>query len=84
MATWRQHFRPFIAAVIRENRDKTQKEIRRALREAKPADARSYSSVNAVWLSEVKRQLAALFPETRPTPAAAPQDSAAGEQTSLF
>ncbi|MFN8304044.1 MAG: hypothetical protein U0U46_16270 [Saprospiraceae bacterium] len=84
MATWRQHFRPYIAAVILENRDKTGKEIRQALRHAKPDSARSYSSVNAVWLSEVKRQLAALFPETQPTPTAG-QPAADGDgQMNLF
>lgn len=60
--TWRQHFRPIIREVIEENQGQPEREIRRALREAKPSAARSFSSVNAVWLSEVKKQLAVLFP----------------------
>lgn len=63
MATWRQYFRPYIQKIILENREKEEKEIRRVLRENKPPDARSYRSVNAVWLSEVRKQLGVFFPK---------------------
>lgn len=73
MATWRQHFRPYIQKIILENRDKAEKEIRRVLRENKPPAARTYRSVNAVWLSEVRKQLSVFFPKApRPGAAARP------------
>lgn len=81
MPTWRQRFRPLIQTVILENKGKPEKEVRRALREAKPADARTFSSVNAVWLSEVKRQLGAFFPKAA---ARADEPAPPGQQTSLF
>ena len=36
VATWRDSTRPIIAAVLKENEGKTDKEIRAALREAYP------------------------------------------------
>lgn len=73
MATWRQHFRPYIQKIILENRNKEEKEIWRVLRENKPPAARTYRSVNAVWLSEVRKQLGVFFPKApRPGASASP------------
>ena len=83
MATWRQHFRPYIQKIILENQGKTEKETRRILREAKPADARSYGSVNAVWLDEVKKQLSAIYPAPALPGSNSPQDKEPAGQTAL-
>ncbi len=54
--TWRDAARPIIAKVIADNHDKTEKEIRRALRKAWPWGQRKRHPYE-VWLDEIKRQL---------------------------
>lgn len=56
--TWRQHCRPIIAQVIADNKDKSEKEIRAALREAYPYGERA-NHPYATWCDEVKKQLKA-------------------------
>lgn len=83
MATWRQHFRPYIQKIILENQDKTEKETRRILREAKPGAARSFKAVNSVWLDEVKKQLATKWPKAPKPGSNAPQGKGPEVQTEL-
>ena len=54
-STYRKEFAPRIAAVLLATRGKTEREIRRALREAFPMGVRKYWPYK-VWLSEIRRQ----------------------------
>jgi len=55
---WRDHARPIIAAVIRDNPAATEQELRRLLRQAYPYGVREFHPYK-IWCSEVKKQLAA-------------------------
>jgi hypothetical protein len=55
---WRDHARPIIAAVIRDNPAATEQELRRLLRQAYPYGVRELHPYK-IWCSEVKKQLAA-------------------------
>ena len=55
--TWRDHARPIIAEVIKENKDKPIKEIRKALREAYPFGYYGKYWPYKVWLDEIRIQL---------------------------
>ena len=54
--TWRDSARPIIAKVLSDNIGKTDKEIRKALKDAYPFGARQYHPYK-VWLDEIKVQL---------------------------
>lgn len=54
--TWREIARPLIAEVIRDNRDKSEKEIKRALREAYPWGERAMHPYK-IWCDEIKVQM---------------------------
>ena len=54
--TWRECSSPLISAVIAENKGKTEKEIRAALRLAYPYGERKYHPYK-VWCDEVNQQL---------------------------
>lgn len=54
--TWREICRPLIAQVIKENRKKGVKQVRRALREAYPWGERAMHPYK-IWCDEIKRQL---------------------------
>lgn len=72
--TWRAYFRPIIWEILETNKGQTLPAVRAALRRAKPAEARTFSSVAKVWCSEVKKQMAARFPATEtPSPEPKPQ-----------
>jgi hypothetical protein len=53
--SWRDSARPIIAKVLAENEGKSEKEIRKALREAYPFGVRQYHPYK-IWCDEVKRQ----------------------------
>jgi len=53
--TWREHARPIIAKVLADNEGKTEKEIRRALRDAYPYGERSMHPYK-IWCDEIKVQ----------------------------
>lgn len=53
--TWREHCRPIIAKVLADNKDKTEKEIRKALRNAYPYGERAMHPYK-VWCDEIKKQ----------------------------
>lgn len=53
--TWREHARPIIAKVLADNEGKTEKEIRKALREAYPYGQRSMHPYK-IWCDEIKVQ----------------------------
>ena len=66
MSTWRDHIRPAVRQVIRENQDKPEKEIRRALNEArKEVIGMAQYYPYQVWLEEVRGQLDALYGRVR-------------------
>lgn len=52
--SWRESFRPIIAAVLREHPEDTP-ERRKALREAWPAGERAHNPYK-IWLDEIARQ----------------------------
>lgn len=62
--TWREKLRPRILQVIEENRGKTVKEIRMALREAYPF-SRKYGPKHQykIWCDEVNKQLGLRIPK---------------------
>lgn len=62
--TWRDSAYPIIGKVIAENKDKTEKEIRKALREAYPYGERRMHPYK-VWCDEVNKQLNAHFGRSR-------------------
>ena len=53
--TWREDCRPIIAKVLADNKGKTEKEIRRALRDAYPYGERKYHPYK-IWCDEIKIQ----------------------------
>lgn len=53
--TWRDSARPIIQQVLKENRGKDEKEIKKALREAYPFGERRYHPYK-IWLDEIKVQ----------------------------
>lgn len=53
--TWRESAKPIIAKVIKDNQGKTEKEIRKALRDAYPWGERRYHPYK-IWCDEVKVQ----------------------------
>ena len=61
MCTWRSIGAPIIAQVIEQHRGESEKEVRKALREAYPWGERAMWPYK-VWCSEVNRQLLALRP----------------------
>lgn len=62
--TWRKAAAPIIAQVIRDNEGKTEKEIRKALREAYPWGERAMHPYK-VWCSEVNKQLKSIGIKSR-------------------
>lgn len=52
---WRDYAAPIIAKVLKENRGKSEKEIRKALKEAYPFGERKYHPYK-IWLDEIKVQ----------------------------
>lgn len=54
--TWRDSCRPLIAGVIKANKDKSSKEIKKALRDAYPWGERRYHPYK-IWCDEVRVQL---------------------------
>ncbi len=53
--TWREHARPIIAKVLADNKGKTDKEIRVALRDAYPYSERAMHPYK-IWCDEIKVQ----------------------------
>ena len=53
--TWREHCRPIIAKVIADNKDKSEKEIRKELRNAYPYGERARHPYK-IWCDEIKLQ----------------------------
>jgi len=53
--TWREHARPIIAKVLADNKGKTDKEIRVALRNAYPYGERAMHPYK-IWCDEIKVQ----------------------------
>lgn len=53
--TWREYARPIIAEVLKTTEGQTEKEIRKALRDAYPFGERRYHPYK-VWLDEIKVQ----------------------------
>lgn len=53
--SWRDSAAPIIAKVLKENRDKPEKEIKQALRDAYPFGQRKYHPYK-IWLDEIKVQ----------------------------
>jgi hypothetical protein len=53
--TWREHCRPIIAKVLADNKDKSEKEIRKALRDAYPYGERRMHPYK-IWCDEIKVQ----------------------------
>ncbi len=53
--TWREHARPIIAKVLADNKDKTDKEIRKALQDAYPYGQRKMHPYK-IWCDEIKVQ----------------------------
>lgn len=54
---WRNRFAPTISRVLSENKDKSDKEIRKALCDAYPLTERKYHPYK-IWLDEIKKQRA--------------------------
>lgn len=52
---WRDYAAPIIAKVLKENRGKPEKEVRKALKEAYPFGERKYHPYK-IWLDEIKIQ----------------------------
>lgn len=52
---WRDYAAPIIAKVLKENRGKPEKEVRKALKEAYPFGERKYHPYK-IWLDEIKVQ----------------------------
>jgi len=61
--TWREHCRPIIAKVLADNKDKSEKEIRKELRNAYPYGERAMHPYK-IWCDEIKRQIG-LKPQTK-------------------
>lgn len=53
--TWREHARPIIAKVLADNKDKTDREIKVALRNAYPYGERAMHPYK-IWCDEIKVQ----------------------------
>lgn len=53
--TWREHCRPIIAKVLSDNKDSTEKEIKKALFDAYPYGQRSLHPYK-IWCDEIKVQ----------------------------
>jgi len=53
--TWREHARPIIAKVLADNKDKSEKEIKTALRNAYPYGERARHPYK-IWCDEIKIQ----------------------------
>ncbi len=53
--TWREHARPIIAKVLADNKDKSDKEIKRVLRDAYPYGERARHPYK-IWCDEIKVQ----------------------------
>ena len=53
--TWREHARPIIAKVLADNKDKTEKEIKKALQLAYPYGQRAMHPYK-IWCDEIKVQ----------------------------
>jgi len=53
--TWREHARPIIAKVLADNKDKSEKEIKTALRNAYPYGERARHPYK-IWCDEIKAQ----------------------------
>lgn len=53
--TWRDRARPIIIRVLEENKDKDEKEIRKALRDAYPFGERAMHPYK-IWCDEIKVQ----------------------------
>jgi hypothetical protein len=54
--TWRDIAKPIIREVLKENAGKSEKEIRKALKEAYPWGVRQYHPYK-IWLDEIRVQL---------------------------
>lgn len=67
--TWRHIARPIIAQAIATNKDKDEKEVRKALREAYPWGERKYHPYK-IWCDEIRVQLGKLkFGDKKKAPA---------------
>ena len=79
MTTWRDYYRPIIAEVIKENKGKPEKEIRKALREEAPASPKNggASWPYKIWCDEVNVQLGKKRPNK-------PKQVIDNNQTKLF
>jgi len=53
--TWREHARPIIAKVLADNKDKTEKEIKKSLQNAYPYGERARHPYK-IWCDEIKIQ----------------------------
>lgn len=53
--TWREHCRPIIAKVLADNKDKSEKEIRKELQNAYPYGQRAMHPYK-IWCDEIRRQ----------------------------
>lgn len=53
--SWRDYAAPIIAKVLKENKGKTEKEIKKALFDAYPFGERKYHPYK-IWLDEIKVQ----------------------------
>jgi hypothetical protein len=53
--TWRESCSPLIRQVLKDNEGKSEKEIRKALKEAYPFGQRAMHPYK-IWLDEIKRQ----------------------------
>lgn len=53
--TWREHARPIIAKTLADNKEKTEKEIKKALQNAYPYGQRKMHPYK-IWCDEIKVQ----------------------------
>jgi len=60
MSTWRENAAPVISKVIQANPEADEKTLRKLISAAYPFGQRAYHPYK-IWLSEVKKQLAARF-----------------------
>lgn len=81
-ATWRDYYRPLIAAVLTANEGKSLNEKRQALRKAFPSGPRQYHPYK-IWLDECRVQLGLKRPKVKQKGIPLPIEPAAG-QLELF
>ena len=71
MASWREHSRAVVAAVLKETEGQTQTQIKVALYHAYPFGERAMHPYK-IWLNEIKRQRFPAPAKCREQPAADP------------